>query len=166
MPHTWDHQDLTKMQIDEAKANIDKCVDYFNSNLDGFVASESVYNFAYNASTPELLDYVLSIFRAARTGGWDLPGNKKSNPFPHSGKPRCLGCWSFGPDNADDWVDKEVNEFLSGPGGWLILNLHGLDEEGWGPIQSSFLQVLLDKLVKIDYLDILPVGMALKKYAF
>ena len=167
MPHSWKHADLSQMPVEEAQELIQKCLNYFENNLDGFNASEAVYNFAYNASTPELLDFVLAKVRAARAGGWDiLDNNTKANPFPKNGGPLRLGCWSFGPDNADEWVESEVNAFLDCDGGWLILNLHGLDEEGWGPVRSAYLDKLLKRLLKIEYLDVLPVGMALDKYAF
>jgi len=167
MPHSWKHANLSQMPVEEAKDLILKCLDYFENNLDGFDTSKAVYNFAYNASTPELLDFVLTKVRAARAGGWDILDNTiHANPFPENGGPLRLGCWSFGPDNADEWVESEVNAFLNGDGGWLILNLHGLDEEGWGPVSSEYLDKLLKRLVKIEYLDVLPAGMALEKYGF
>jgi len=167
MPHSWQHADLSQMPFEEAKELILKCLDYFDQNLDGFNTSKAVYNFAYNASTSELLDFVLTKVRAARTGGWDILGNeRKANSFPKEGGPLQLGCWSFGPDNADAWVESEVNAFLESDGGWLILNLHGLDEEGWGPVSSSYLDKLLKRLVDIEFLEVLPVGMALEKYSF
>ncbi len=167
MPHTWKHTKLTEVSMDEAKELIDKCIDYFGEHLEGFDPSTAVYNFAYNASNPELEDYVLSKVRAVRTGGWDILGEKQMNPFPRNGQPLRLGCWSYGPDNADDWVEEQIEKFIADQaGGWLVLNLHGLDEEGWGPVSSSYLYKLLEKLVKIEYLDILPAGMALEKYAF
>lgn len=45
---------------------------------------------------------------------------------------------SYGPDNANVWVKKEVNGFLTGSGAWLVQNLHGLDDEGWGAVRSAF----------------------------
>jgi len=102
---------------------------------------------------------------ALRTGGWDiLVKDTMINKFPKNGTPVRLGCWSFGPENADKWVEQEVSKFLRGSKGWLILNLHGLDEEGWGPVSSVYLEKLLERLVKIDYLDVLPAGMVLDKY--
>jgi len=167
MPHSWKHANLSQMHIGEAKELILKCLDYFEQNLDGFDTSKAVYNFAYNASTPELLDFILTKVRSARAGGWDILSNTmKANPFPKNGNPLRLGCWSFGPDNADEWVESEVGSFLEGDGGWLILNLHGLDEEGWGPVSSAYLDKLLKRLVKIESLDVLPVGMSLEKYGF
>ncbi len=102
-----------------------------------------------------------------RTGGWDILGEKQVNPFPHNRQPLILGCWSYGPDNADGWVGEQIEKFLADQaGGWLVLNLHGLDEEGWGPVSSAYLDKLLEKLVQINYLDILPAGVALDKYAY
>jgi hypothetical protein len=88
-----------------------------------------------------------------------------ANPFPSASGPSRLGCWSYGPDNADAWVEKEVNRFLKTSGGWLILNLHGLDEEGWGPVSTAYLTGLLDRLGILNYLDIRPAGAVLKHYA-
>lgn len=166
MPHSWKHANLTEIPFEEGKELIGKCLEYFEFHLDGYDSSEAVYNFAYNASDAELEDYLLTKVKAVRTGGWDiLGGNTMKNPFPQNGGPVRLGCWSFGPENADNWVEQEVNTFLNGPGGWLILNLHGLDEEGWGPVGSDYLRKLLQRLAEIDSLDILPSGIALEKYA-
>ena len=166
MPHSWDHSNLAEMLQEQAKEDIIKCLDYFRQNLDGFDESKAVYNFAYNASTPELVDFALTRVRAVRTGGWNIWGdNTTTNPFPYDGQPRKLGCWSYGPDNADKWVEEEVNLFLDSSGGWLVLNLHGLDKEGWGPVSSVYLDNLLGRLVKIKNLRILPAGIVLDKYA-
>ncbi len=163
MPHTWEHLNLTKIPIEQAKANIDKCLDYFEKHLEGYKSSEAVYNFAYNASTSELEDYALRRVQAVRTGGWLVLKNTKVNLIPISNDPVRLGCWGYGPDFCDNYVENEVNEFLSGSGGWLILNLHGLNDEGWGPVNVNYLDNLLNRLMKIDYLDILPTGEVLKK---
>lgn len=165
MPHTWAHNNLTEMPFKEATKLIDKCLDYFDEHLTDFDRKKAVYNFAYNASTPELENYALSQVKAIRTGGWDiLEEGQMAHRFPDENGPVRLGCWSFGPENADEWVENEVNKFLKTEGGWLILNLHGLDKEGWGPISSDYLNKLLKRLIDIEYLDILPTGMAINKY--
>jgi peptidoglycan/xylan/chitin deacetylase (PgdA/CDA1 family) len=163
MPHSLDHKNLAEMPFEEAKADIDACLEYFEQHLEGYRSEDAVYNFAYNASTPELDAYALTKVMAVRTGGRGVLGNGTSvNPMPTPQGPFRLGCWSYGPDNADRWVEEEVNVFLTGTGGWLILNLHGLDDEGWGPVSTTYLDALLRRLVKIAHLDVLPVGMALK----
>ena len=165
MPHTWAHNNLTELPFAAATALIDKCLDYFDEHLAGFERRKAVYNFAYNASTPELEYYALSKVRAVRTGGWDILGeDRKAHRFPDKTGPVRLGCWSYGPENADKWVETEVNKFLATEGGWLILNLHGLDDEGWGPVSAKFLDRFLNRMVSIETLDVLPVGMTLEKY--
>jgi peptidoglycan/xylan/chitin deacetylase (PgdA/CDA1 family) len=160
MPHTWDHVNLTQLPLEKAIELIDKCLAYFEKNLDGFDVSKAVYNFAFNASTPELEQYALSKVWAIRT-----QGETPINPIPKSKKTVRLGCRSFGPDNIDNLVEEEINKFLTSKGGWLILNTHGLDDEGWGPMSSEYLSTLLQRLVKIDNLEILPVGEVLKREA-
>lgn len=164
MPHSWAHQNLAKMPLGEAQKYIDKCLEYFSGHLDNFKMEEAVYNYAFNASTIELDEYLLTKVKAIRTGGWHILGQKMENPFPSASSSMRLGCWSFGPDNADGWTEKTINDFLETKGGWLILNLHGLDNEGWGPVGSRFLDNLLQRLIEIDYLEILPVGEVLTKY--
>lgn len=164
MPHSWEHHNLTEIPFDKAKIQINKCLKYFEENLEGYNNEDAIYNFAYNASNQQLDNYVLAKVRAVRTGGWNILGNKAENPFPAESSSGRLGCWSFGPGNADKWTENEINKFLKTPGGWLILNLHGLDDEGWGPVSSSFLKNLLNRLTDIEKLDILPTGETLKKY--
>jgi peptidoglycan/xylan/chitin deacetylase (PgdA/CDA1 family) len=158
MMHTWDHTNLTQIPSDQATALIDKCIDYFKDHLEGFDASKSVYNFAFNASTPELEKYALTKVQAIRTHG-DTP----LNPIPQSKQPVRLGCSSSGPANIDNYVDEQVNKFLASSGGWLMLNTHGLDDEGWGPMSSTYLSELLLRLKKIDYLEMLPTGEVMKR---
>lgn len=159
MPHSWQHLNLARQEPMEAKKLISKCIDYFNEHLIKFDPSKAVFNFPFNSSNEELDQHAISLVRAVRTRA-----NGAVNPFP-SKNSKILGCTSNGPNNNDAWVDEMVNEFLSMDGGWLILNLHGLDHEGWGPISTNYFDGLLKRLVEINNLDILPVGMALDKYA-
>jgi peptidoglycan/xylan/chitin deacetylase (PgdA/CDA1 family) len=160
MPHSWNHRNLTQLPLEQAKEDITKCLDYFEEHLEGFKTSNAVYNFAYNASTPELEKFALSNVRAIRT-----QRNSPVNPISNLSQPVRLGCGSFGPGNAGHWVDQQVNEFFASSGGWLILNLHGLDDEGWGPISSKYLKDLLKRLIKIDFLEILAAAEVLKRSA-
>jgi len=158
MPHSWDHSHIAKMPLEEAKADIERGLKYFEENLEGYKSSEAVYNFAYNESTTELEQFALSKVRAIRTGA-----DSAINPIPVSSGPVKLGCWSFGPENADKWVEEQVTKFLASPGGWLVLNLHGLDEEGWGPVSSRYLDDLLKRLIETDSIEVLPAGVVLKR---
>lgn len=158
MPHGWNHTNLTEVPFETASALIDKTLAFFQQNLVGFKTEEAVFNFPFNASNSGLEKYALHKVRAVRTGG-----NSPVNPLPAEEVKR-LSCFSYGPDNADDWVNYHVANFIESTGGWLVLNLHGLDGEGWGPVSARFLNQLLQQISKLSYLEILPAGVALKKY--
>lgn len=100
---------------------------------------------------------------AIRTDGWLVLKDSMVIALPIQELPLRLGCWGHGPDFCDDYVEQEVNKFLAGEGGWLILNLHGLDEEGWGPVSTTYLDNLLSRLVKIDFLAVRPTGEIVKQ---
>ena len=151
MPHSYDHQNLAEMPFEKAKESILKCIDVFNEELDGFNAKESVYNFAYNASTPPIEEWLGTQVKAFRTGGPVV------NPLPFKGQKK-LTCISHGPENIDKHLGEAIDNFLKTPSGWFIYNTHGLDDEGWGPVSSVFLDELLDRLTKISTVDILPAG--------
>ena len=96
--------------------------------------------------------------RAFRTGGGAI------NPLPHKGQVK-LTCTSFGPGNCEAAINREIENLLARDSGWLIFNTHGLDDEGWGPIRSSYLERLLERLLALGTVEMLPVGRALAKYA-
>ena len=158
MPHSWQHLNLAQQDPFEAKHLISKCIVYFHENLTNFRPDNAVFNYPFNASTDELNTHALSMVRAVRT--W---AGGPINPLPDKNL-RILGCASNGPDNIDAWVDEHVNKFLALDGGWFIFNLHGLDNEGWGPVSTNFFIELLERLVNEKHLEVIPVGMALDKY--
>jgi peptidoglycan/xylan/chitin deacetylase (PgdA/CDA1 family) len=156
MPHTYMHQNLTEIPLAEAQDLINKCFDVFSEKLEGFVTEESVYNFAYNASTPEIENWLSSKVRVFRTAG------PAFNPFPDNNTKK-LTCISYGPENIDKFLERTINEFLEGPSGWYIFNTHGLDDEGWGPVSSGYLDELLARLIKMKQVEVLPVIPVLDK---
>ena len=158
MPHGYRHENLRQMTFENGKDLIRRCLDVFAEKLDGFDAKQAVFNFPYNASTPELEKWLPSQVRAFRTGGGAI------NPLPHDGQVK-LTCTSFGPGNCEAAIDREIERLLAKESGWLIFNTHGLDDEGWGPIRATYLERLLERLLAIDTVDILPAGKALSKYS-
>lgn len=158
MPHTYDHQNLTLLPLPEAKELIVKCAETFEQHLKGFKASDSVYNFAYNASNPELDAFALTRFLVVRTQG-DSP----VNPIPIHRHPVRIGCYSHGPDLCDDSLEGELNKFLAGPGGWFVFNTHGLDKEGWGPLSTPYLKSTLARLIKLPNVEVLPAGEVVQR---
>jgi peptidoglycan/xylan/chitin deacetylase (PgdA/CDA1 family) len=158
MPHGYKHANKKQIPLAEAQDLILRCLEIFDKELKGFDRKDAIFNFPYNASTPELEAWLPTIMRAFRTGGPGL------NPLPPAGQTK-LTCSAFGPDNCEHHLDHEIELLLAQPEGWLIYNTHGLDDEGWGPIGSAYLDRLLERLKKIKTVQVLPAGQALKKFA-
>ncbi len=159
MPHGYKHANKAKMPLNEAKDLIMRCLDYFAENLDGFEPKEAIFNFPYNASTPELESWLATKVRAFRTRGNPI------NALPHKGQAK-LTCKGFGPANCEQFIEERIEELLAKDSGWLICCTHGLDNEGWGPMRSSFLDELLERLSAIESVKIMPTGKALSELSF
>ncbi len=154
MPHGYRHAHLAGLPPEEAKDLIRKCIDVFSQELRGFDAKKAVFNFPYNQSSPELEEFLPSVVMAFRTTGGIL------NPLPKPATVK-ITTGGFGPDNAEKHVDEYVDKLLAQPSGWMVYNLHGLDEEGWGPIRPAYLEKLLGRLREIDSVRIQPTARVL-----
>lgn len=154
MPHGYVHHNLTEMPLQQAKDLILRCLDYFSDALHGFDPLQAVFNFPYNASNPAIEEWLADQVKAFRTGYAQI------NPLPHAGQKKLI-CSSHGPGNIDAFLTQEISRFLASPGGWLIFNTHGLDDEGWGPLSSSCLDGLLAELTALESVLVIPAGRAL-----
>lgn len=157
MPHSYKHADKSALPFSQGKELVLRCLDYFSRELKGFDRKQAVFNFPYNSSTPELEAWLPTVVRAFRTGGGGL------NPLPSKSQVK-LTCTGFGPGNCEQHLDNEIEKLLALDSGWLIYNLHGLDDEGWGPVRSSYLEELLERLLAIDSVVIMPAGEALQNF--
>jgi peptidoglycan/xylan/chitin deacetylase (PgdA/CDA1 family) len=153
MPHGLEHANKAEVPVAEAQRLIGACLDVFRAELSGFDASEASFAFPYNRSTAELETWLGTRVRAFRTGGDPVM------PLPRPNQQR-VTCVSFGPERCDDHLLATIDAFLSGEPGWLCYNLHGLDDEGWGPVASDTLDRLLERLMAQD-VRVLPITSAL-----
>jgi len=154
MPHGYSHANKREIGFEKAKASILRCLDIFDEKLDGFDRRSTVFNFPFNQSTPELEAWLPTVVRAFRTSGGGI------NLLPHPGMVN-LTTTGSGPENCEEHLGSQIEALLSQPGGWLIYNTHGLDDEGWGPIRTCYLESLLPRLLEIETVRILPTGVAL-----
>lgn len=159
MPHGYKHANKTQLPFRESKDLILRCLEYFSNELKGFEPKEAIFNFPYNASTPELESWLPAQVRAFRTSGSAI------NALPHKEQAK-LTCRGYGPGSCEQDLEQRIEELLCKDSGWLIYNTHGLDDEGWGPIRSSFLDKLLERLLAIDTVEIAPAGKVLSEWSF
>ncbi len=155
MPHGFNHTNKATVPLEEAQKLIRNCLDIFKAELDEFEAHRCVFNFPYNASTPELEKWLSSVVGAFRTKGGCL------NPLPHKGMKK-LTTSGFGPGKCDAHLNEQIEKLLATPSGWLVYCAHGLEEEGWGPMGADFLDDLLNRLTKLESVKVLPAGKALQ----
>jgi peptidoglycan/xylan/chitin deacetylase (PgdA/CDA1 family) len=153
MPHGLEHVNKVEVPLAEAKRLIEGCLDVFRAELAGFEASNASFAFPYNRSTPDLEAWLRTRVRAFRTRGDPVM------PLPNSNQQR-VTCTGFGPERCDAHLMETIDSFLAGGSGWLCYNLHGLDDEGWGPVGSDTLDRLLEHLVAHDA-RVLPITAAL-----
>lgn len=158
MPHGHRHANLRALPHEEATDLILQSLDIFDKELKGFDRKKAVFNFPFNASTPELDAWLPKHVRAFRAGGGAV------NPWPHRGQVKLTTGGAGGKGTTEENLDRTIDDFLTGPTGWCLITLHGLDGEGWKPIRSNYLDRLLDRLIPIHTLDIQPAAAALEKY--
>lgn len=154
MPHGYKHENLARIKLADAQNLILRSLEVFASNLDDFEPLRSIFNFPFNSSSEELEEWLKDKVLAFRTAGGAI------NKLPHK-RQKKLTCISAGPDNIDSYFEEQIREFLQKPKGWFIFNAHGLDGEGWGPMSSTYLDELLDRLLGMEHVSIMPVGKAL-----
>jgi peptidoglycan/xylan/chitin deacetylase (PgdA/CDA1 family) len=154
MPHGYRHARLDRLPFKQANDLILRCLEYFSKNLKGFEPEKSIFNFPYGKATTELEEWASKQVRAYRVRGQGI------NSLPHK-DPIRIASTMYGPSNCEKHLEREIEKLLARPSGWLIYNTHGLDGEGWGPIRSSFLDNLLNRLVSIKSVEIMPAGKVL-----
>jgi peptidoglycan/xylan/chitin deacetylase (PgdA/CDA1 family) len=156
MPHGYQHTHLADLPFAEAKQLILRSLDLFSKELRGFDPKKCVFNFPYNQSSPELEEWLPSVVMAFRAHG----KNGILNPLPGPTTVK-ISTGGWGPDNAEKHLEETLKKLLARPSGWMVYNLHGLDEEGWGPIRAEYLEKLLARLRMIDSIRVVPTARAL-----
>jgi peptidoglycan/xylan/chitin deacetylase (PgdA/CDA1 family) len=90
MPHGYRHANKAELPLVDAQRLIERCLEVFAAELDGFKAPDASFAFPYNRSSSTLEAWLGTRVRAFRTGGDPLM------PLPEAGQKR-VTCASFGP---------------------------------------------------------------------
>ena len=64
-------------------------------------------------------------------------------------------------EDAEAMMEQCLEALFAQPDGWLLYTAHGLDGEGWGPLRSTYLEGLLERLLQRDDVHILPTQAVL-----
>lgn len=142
-PHGYDHSDLSRISYSEAINKIDACLAHFSDNLPGFLPQRTVYHATYNRTTPEVDAYLLSRFGAVRSNGVEGQVGHGFN-YCEDLKKRILICSWHGPDHCDTHLIDMLHLAEHEQPELFLYMMHGVDHEGWGPVNAETLQCALD----------------------
>jgi len=142
-PHGYDHAHLGRMPADAAIASLERTLDCFAREIDGFRPADAVFHAPYLAAPPDIVEWIGARMLGVRIGG-EAEGLNDLQRVRRGGRIQCV---TYGPDGVDASVEARLDRFLAHRSGWLVLVLHGLDDEGWGPLSSSALEAVLDRLL-------------------
>lgn len=156
-PHGYTHEHLGQIPLDEATASIEKTWDAFAHEFPGFEPRQALYHVSYLVASEPVVDFLkpraLGVRRAIgnrgvnRLEGWSLGDD--------------VDCISFG-DPASEKLSERLEAFVANEEGWLVIVLHGVDGEGYGPLPAQDLGVYLDRLIA-QGVQILPASTVLKQ---
>lgn len=156
-PHGWAHERLSDLDTATACAGLDRTLDAFAAELPGFDAGGQLFHLAYLAAPAPVVQHL-----ATRTLGVRRAlGRAGLNPSARHDLGGDVDCITFG-DPAGELMRLRLDRFLAAEDGWLVLVLHGLDGEGWGPIPCEVLERQLDRLLDAG-VRIAPAGQAARE---
>lgn len=146
-PHGTNHTNKAEVPLAEAQKLVLHCLDTFDKKLTGFDPRQAIFALPYLATTPELDAWFPTVVRAFRPAGPPI------NPLPGPGTVRIN---TGGAEDCEPWLSEKIEQLLAMDEGWLVLCVHALDGEGWGPVRSSFLEELLGRLTTLPNLQVIP----------
>jgi len=156
-PHGFDHADLSVMPFDEVVGKISDCLQYFQEHLKAFDPANVIYHMAYNRSTEEIEHLLLKSVAAVRTNRTETVlghGLHRADEL----ESRILRFSGHGPDHCDEHL-KNCLQRAEGTDAVLFgYFMHGLDDEGWGPIHADALKWSLDYVLNSDNLHYKPIA--------
>jgi peptidoglycan/xylan/chitin deacetylase (PgdA/CDA1 family) len=154
-PHGYNHTDKSQVGFGEGRDLILRCLDLFATKPPRLL--------------PRAVDLLFSLQRLhARTGA--VATDHRAG-VPNGGgadQPVAAGEYSTpdhgGWQDAEEWLDRCMDDLLARDHGWLIYCAHGLDGEGWGPLRSEYLERMLERLVQSENLGLLPARDVLDRF--
>jgi len=156
-PHGWAHERLADLDTAAACAGLDRTLDAFAAELPGFDPRDQLFHLAYLAAPAPVVQHLaartLGVRRALGRAGLNPPGGQKLGGD--------VDCVTFG-DPAGELMTTRLTRFLAAEEGWLVLVLHGLDGEGWGPVPREVLERELDRLLDAG-VRVAPAGQVMRE---
>jgi len=139
-PHGYAHERYDEMAIEAARASVLACLDRLERELPGFDGRRSLFHVPYLRAPAALVGWLGERTLGARVAR----GNDGLNAWGAIRPGQPVDCVTFGPDRVAERLAARLARFEDETG-WLVLVLHGVDGEGWGPVAADDLARLLDE---------------------
>lgn len=156
-PHGWAHERLADLPTEVACAGLDRTLDAFQLELPGFDPLTQIFHLAHLAAPAPVVEHLSSRVLGVRRA----LGRAGLNPLAGHAAGAQVDCVTFG-DPADERLEARLAQFLDVETDWLVLVLHGLDGEGWGPVRAATLERQVDALLAAG-VRIAPAGQVLQE---
>jgi peptidoglycan/xylan/chitin deacetylase (PgdA/CDA1 family) len=138
--HSRTHPALPKIPKEEAEREIVESQQIIQTNLN--INETLSFGYPYNQSSPEIRELVSKHYIAAREG--TRTGEINQPDLIDFSAIRSW--WPLSHTTLDEIIQKI--EEAKQMNGWLVIGLHGIDDEGWHPIKYEKLEKVLEYLSK------------------
>ncbi len=145
-PHGWAHERLDRLTREAACASFERMFARFETELPGFRSDGAIFHTPYLALPGTLVDWLRPRTAAIRLAiGNDGVASPREVQRSH-----LIDCVTFGPHDVADKARARIANFAVSDGEWQVLVLHGIDGEGWGPLDLHQLTGLLEQCEGLD----------------
>ncbi|WP_077034372.1 polysaccharide deacetylase family protein [Pelomonas sp. KK5] len=140
--HGLMHERYDELGIEAARASVLRALAAMEARLPGFRRRDAVFHVPYLSAPDELVRWLgEDQSLAVRLG----PAAAGFNRWSELRRGAVINCVCFGPEGVGESLAARLQQFSQqAEDGWLVLVLHGVDGEGWGPVTRAQLERLLD----------------------
>lgn len=139
--HTLTHPALPTIPLEDARREIVESKAILCEKLG--IEEPFTFGFPYNQPSPEVLEIVSEHYLAARVGG------KIFNETPAALDMHQVQSWWPYSDTPLDEILAKIDEARQ-KGCWLVIGLHGMNDEGWHPITPEKFEAVCEYLAADD----------------
>lgn len=140
-PHGLRHERYDDMSLPDTQVSVLHALQIMEAELPGFERSRSVFHVPYASAPPTTVDWLATQSLGVRLTRKGHGLNRWADLHPGG----LVNSICFGPDEVDAAALARLRDFKADGDGWLVLALHGVDGEGWGPVSRHALERLIDE---------------------
>jgi peptidoglycan/xylan/chitin deacetylase (PgdA/CDA1 family) len=140
--HGLIHERYDEIDLPATQSSVIAALDILKREIPTFDSNRSVFHVPYLSAPAQTVEWL-----ATRSLGVRLDTGKSGLTPWEDVRPGCvIDCLCYGPENVGQSMLSRIREFRAQEG-WLVLVMHGVDGEGWGPVSRVELEQILDAAI-------------------